>query len=378
MINRLASVYQAHLQGLAVSLRVDGAIQALYTALHDGVGRLRYRLFWHPHILRRAQVWEEATQRWSFGRPERIHIEPVGTVFDTGSFRRRWLSDKREFALERPFVVELPSGMIMRRSGDLWTEDARLVLDAREPCIAHAQHWLRTHEWRRRARQTTADEGPTIDRAVAFTGFARGEGTGGYFAWVHRYLTRLQGLEVYTAATGHRPHIIVPADAPSYVTESLAFFGYEDVIVEWDRSEDLRIHHAVIPSHRFPERFSRKRGRRDVSKRVIAPDAAAWLHEKARRAVDRVDIELSPRVLISRADVGRREIANRDEVEAYLAAHGFVTYELARMSFTEQAALFAQAEHVVGVTGAGMTNMLFSEDCSFSVIYGDVLAPAFY
>ena len=110
MINRLASVYQAHLQGLAVSLRVDGAIQALYTALHDGVGRLRYRLFWHPHILRRAQVWEEATQRWSFGRPERIHIEPVSTAFDTGAFRRRWLSGEREFALERPFVVELHPG----------------------------------------------------------------------------------------------------------------------------------------------------------------------------------------------------------------------------------------------------------------------------
>jgi hypothetical protein len=25
-----------------------------------------------------------------------------------------------------------------------------------------------------------------------------------------------------------------------------------------------------------------------------------------------------------------------------------------------------------------MTNMLFSEDCSFSVIYGDVLWPSFY
>jgi hypothetical protein len=87
---------------------------------------------------------------------------------------------------------------------------------------------------------------------------------------------------------------------------------------------------------------------------------------------------VSPRVLISRADVGRREIANRDEVEAYLAARGFVTYELARMSFTEQAALFAQAEHVVGVTGAGMTNMLFSEDCVYSIIYGDVLGPSFY
>jgi hypothetical protein len=48
------------------------------------------------------------------------------------------------------------------------------------------------------------------------------------------------------------------------------------------------------------------------------------------------------------------------------------------MSFTEQAALFAQAEHVVGVTGAGMTNMLFSEDCIYSIIYGDVLGPAFY
>ena len=228
-----------------------------------------------------------------------------------------------------------------------------------------------------RNRHTVNPQSPTVDIkvGVALTAVQRVDNRWNYWRWLKEYVPRLQGVAAFTRETGVIPTIFIPAGAPSFVRDSLAFFGHTRNVSEWNPGTEVHVERMIVPSNRYPERFSRMKFWKE---KIIAPSAAAWLHEKAQHAVDQVDIELSPRVLISRADVGRREIANRGEVEAYLAEHGFVTYELARMSFTEQAALFAQAEHVVGMTGAGMTNMLFSKDCLFSVIYGDVLAPAFY
>jgi capsular polysaccharide biosynthesis protein len=186
---------------------------------------------------------------------------------------------------------------------------------------------------------------------------------------------RLQGVAAYTKETGVVPTIIVPEAAPPFVRETLAFFGHTTNVSEWTPDSEMHVRKMVVPSNRYPERFGRMAFWKQKN---ISPDAAAWLHERGQTAVDSVDIELSPRVLISRADFGRREIANRDEVEASLAARGFVTYELVRMSVTEQAALFAQAEHVVGVHGAGLVNMLFSNNCKITEIFGVILKPSYY
>ena len=66
------------------------------------------------------------------------------------------------------------------------------------------------------------------------------------------------------------------------------------------------------------------------------------------------------RIFISRNDAKTRRILNQPDVDAVLTEFGYVSEELAGRSFAEQRALFASASHVVGVHGAGLTNVLFS------------------
>jgi len=66
------------------------------------------------------------------------------------------------------------------------------------------------------------------------------------------------------------------------------------------------------------------------------------------------------KLYLSRRGYSMRVMVNAAEVESALAARGFEIVEPHRISVEDQAALMAQAAVVVGPTGAGMTNALFT------------------
>jgi len=68
----------------------------------------------------------------------------------------------------------------------------------------------------------------------------------------------------------------------------------------------------------------------------------------------------SRRILLLRKDEKKRPLANAAELEAALAPHGFVSVEPAKLSVTEQARLFAEAEAIIAVHGAALANLVFA------------------
>lgn len=66
-----------------------------------------------------------------------------------------------------------------------------------------------------------------------------------------------------------------------------------------------------------------------------------------------------PRIFVSRKRASRRRILNEEEVVAMLAKHEFSVVSFEELSPHAQAKLCSQAEWIVGLHGAGLTNMLF-------------------
>jgi capsular polysaccharide biosynthesis protein len=66
-----------------------------------------------------------------------------------------------------------------------------------------------------------------------------------------------------------------------------------------------------------------------------------------------------PKRLYLRRNSRIRTITNNDALEALVAAYGYAIIEPEKLSFLQQVALFAQAEHVIGATGAAIANALF-------------------
>lgn len=74
-------------------------------------------------------------------------------------------------------------------------------------------------------------------------------------------------------------------------------------------------------------------------------------------------VEKTPhrRIFLDRRPVVQRRLTNMDEIAPILARHGFETIFAEDLSYRNQAALFAQTSHLVGLHGAGLTNLLFCD-----------------
>jgi hypothetical protein len=90
-----------------------------------------------------------------------------------------------------------------------------------------------------------------------------------------------------------------------------------------------------------------------------AQGAAPWAVSYLRRAFNITSSQKTNRIYISRADAKWRKISNEGEVIARLKRAGFIELVASSLSFSEQAELFRHASHVVGVHGAGLSNIVF-------------------
>lgn len=85
------------------------------------------------------------------------------------------------------------------------------------------------------------------------------------------------------------------------------------------------------------------------------------------------------RVYISRSTRGSRNIANEPDLIRALEERGFQTVEFERLSVSGQAELMSRAEIVVGVHGAGFTNLSFCKPGTRVVeIFGDYVVPCYW
>lgn len=131
-------------------------------------------------------------------------------------------------------------------------------------------------------------------------------------------------------------------------------------------------------------------GRAVHADRVLLPGyvtrpAAGAIPSWYRRWIDREANAVSEsvgrarrRVFIDRVQSPRR-VANRAEVDRVLDRHGIESIEPSALSPAEEIALFRDAELVVGVTGSGLANTVFSRAAHvIELVPGQELLPHFY
>ena len=95
---------------------------------------------------------------------------------------------------------------------------------------------------------------------------------------------------------------------------------------------------------------------------IIHPafSAAPWAIDFLQRHFQAKTPVGERRIYVSRADVSTRGLANEAELQACLKARGFEVHTLSGMDFAAQKQLFSTASHIVGVHGAGLTNLVFA------------------
>ena len=168
--------------------------------------------------------------------------------------------------------------------------------------------------------------------------------------------------------------LLVPDNRLPFQVSSLSRLGFqvEDVLSSQDYSHCVAKRLIAI-SHP-------KAGSRNQSGGVTA-----WICERLR------DAFMSPgqknasgndrlRLYISRGDnTNQRVLVNESELLNRLASRGFQSVELSKLSFDEQVDLFARAEAVIGVHGAGLSNLVFAPaGCHVIEIAGQSYCPTMF
>jgi len=184
-----------------------------------------------------------------------------------------------------------------------------------------------------------------------------------YYHWIVEYLTKIRLLEHYQDRTGRQPTILIEPEPRDFILESLELAGYSSSMCrEWDGTHGT-VEHLALPSHQChilnPHVTS-------LSEYYPSRSGLQWLRSRLRSSID-TDSHTAEetRIYVSRqeADSDRgRKVVNYDELMNALRDRGFKSYTLENLDFKEQIELFADARVVVGPHGAGLVNVLFSDN----------------
>ncbi len=179
-----------------------------------------------------------------------------------------------------------------------------------------------------------------------------------YYHWLIETVPKIRYVRQFESATDREATYIVPTDRPQWVKETLELLGIPDSKVEWATAPVYHAQPLLVPS--FP--------------RYSAVDYQ-WLQNNV---LDQNRIENGgPNVYISRSNAISRQVVNEDEIMNLLSEYGFQKYNLEHQSLEENAALFNEANIVVGAHGAGLTDIVFCTCTSVVELFGSRVKPPY-
>ncbi|QCC59734.1 glycosyltransferase family 61 protein [Natrinema thermotolerans] len=175
-----------------------------------------------------------------------------------------------------------------------------------------------------------------------------------YYHWIVETVPKLRYIRAFEDATGERVTLLIPPGAPPFVDETLELLEWPQSRIQTATKPAYNISRLVVPS--FPERRT---------------DDFAWLRGEILDRAPETTPESGDNVYVSRATAVERRVVNEAEVMDVLSQFGFSCYRLEERSLERNARLFADADVVVGPHGAGLTDIVFADDCTLVELFGD-------
>jgi capsular polysaccharide biosynthesis protein len=260
--------------------------------------------------------------------------------------------------LESPALLcsRIPGGAVATRAGIALTDDGRWLRESVGAGVGEVAHVGRFGRIRLDEPQRHLDE----DVAVVYS-LLSDKKIGNYYHWVVEGLARAAMLE--PAGVPSSTRVLVPEPVLPMHLDHLELIGI-------DRER-------VLPWSGVPTRFRTVYLATGPQRDSGEPAPAALDLLRARAAGFR-DGPPRGRLWVSRrlARRRRRQIANESDLFAVAQEHGFEEVVAELLTIREQVELFAQAEAIAGLHGAGLANAVFMAQATTVVeVASDCLKP---
>ena len=290
------------------------------------------------------EVWHPVRPVWRRGTSVQPRVLPGGAMLGS----RRSLSN-HEYTTGPQHappldLLEIPNGTVMRMAGayTILAGDRVSVLKDVSSNYAPLVH---VYDFNAKQR---------VDRARYVPGAAfvlmSDIGESNYCHWLLDELPRLALLD-------DRPDtsLIVAKSSFKWRRECLDILRYYgDRIVVLDRDEALRAENLLVPNTQEIWHPARKGSSRvlDWIRSSVGFEALAELRPDSERV-------LPKRLYIGRGDASSRRLINEEGLLRVLRSAGFTSVTLSGLPVGEQFALFACADVIIGLHGAGLSNIVF-------------------
>lgn len=173
-----------------------------------------------------------------------------------------------------------------------------------------------------------------------------------YYHWTVEQLSKIFMLQKYGEKKGEYPDLLVRKDRASFIDESLEIIDYPGNVRYWSGGSK-QINTLVVPS--YPDQTK---------------EELEWVRDRMISNSKNLDIG-KEKILVTRQDAETRRIENFEEVKQELTKLGFETITPGKHTVEEQVNIFKDAEIIVGVHGAGLTNIIYSENAEVIELVGE-------
>ena len=290
-----------------------------------------------------------------FGEPEVLSLPTPDLVLTTNP---QWVLDNLALwkpSWPRPFVCALSRARLI---GPLFlgvTAAREVVLETTR--TAGSDDLL----WPKATRQTlwnylSACRKPTLTFADGLWAPLFHVSQDSYFHWFCDVLPIVEAVRVMESNTGARVKFIVSRPLSLWQQETLELVGVDlQDVVCWN-DDSAYVPRLVVASVR-------------TDGWTCLPSIAAlrWIRGQV---ISRTSGGTPSPSLIYIRRVGRRRVGNDDAVTRLMESRGIVPIELERMTVLEQVRLFQNARLIVASHGAGLTNMIFSDNAQIIELFG--------
>ena len=175
------------------------------------------------------------------------------------------------------------------------------------------------------------------------TSFLLGIGTfENYFNWTLRYASRVALYQTQSQAR----QLLVPPLTKAYIADTLEFLGVPQ--------HECRMLNGPVICERLVLVSPMALGRYELS-----PLMTRTLRDHPR--ITALWRQGKRPLYIPRRNVSMRSVVNEEEVEAALAARGFLVFDNAAHTIHQQARVFRNASMVVAPHGAGLSNIVYCD-----------------
>lgn len=203
-----------------------------------------------------------------------------------------------------------------------------------------------------------------------------------YFHWLTECLPKMKYINEYIDP---RIPLLIEDDHPSQNIEALRYCDFHKRKIYLIRRGYIHPFEEVYSvgsmSHSHENLFAQV----SPEDLMISPDAVIYLRETflsaafLNNSVGEHENFQPVKLYVSRSSSSYRKLINEQEIQEYLTKQGYIVVNPSQYSFKEQVDLFSRASVIVGQSGAGLTNIVFSpKNCRVFILTGDVVNANFY